>query len=80
MQSAYHIINKTGIYSLALKERQKKLTTDQTWMIFKQVFAEEYYDRVKETKVASGDASFHLANAMQYIGGALDHLTMAAVA
>ena len=44
--------------------------------VFKQVFTEEYHDLVEETKVASGDAGFHLDKSMQDIGGALDHLSM----
>ena len=42
------------------------------------MFAEEYHDLVEETKVTSGDAGFHSENAMQEIGGALDHLTLEA--
>ena len=42
--------------------------------------AEEYHDLVEETKVTNGDVGFHSANAMQYIGRALEHLTMALVA
>ena len=33
----YNAVNKTGIYSLALKEWNKKRASDQNWTIFKQV-------------------------------------------
>ena len=46
VQTAYHAVNKTGIYSQAFKEWRKKVAADQTWKIFKQVFAEEYHDLV----------------------------------
>ena len=65
MQAAYHAINKTGLYSLKLKEWIKKATAEKTWDIFKQVFVEEYHDMVEETKVTNGDSGFHSANAMQ---------------
>ena len=42
------------------------------------MFAEEYHDLVEETKVNSRVAGFHYANAMQEIGGALEHISMAA--
>ena len=70
-QTAYHAINKTGLYSLALKEWHKKSPADQTWTIFKQVIAEEYQNLAEETKVTSRDSGFHSENAMQEIGGAL---------
>ena len=45
----------------------------------KKIFAEKYHDLLEETKVTTGDASFHSDNAMQDIrGGALEHLAMAA--
>ena len=50
------------------------------WTIFIQVFAEEYHDLVEETKVTSGETRFYLANAMQEIGGALEHLAIVSVA
>ena len=76
VQTTYHAANKTGFYSLALKEWRKKATAEKTWGSSKQVFAEEYYDLVEETKVTNGDAGFHSANATKEIGGAL---AMAAV-
>ena len=45
--------------------------------IFKIIFAEEYHDLIEETKVTTGDAVSHSANAMQDIGGALEDLSMA---
>ena len=75
----YHAVNNTGLYSLLLKEWRKKVTADKTWVSFKQVFAEEYHDLVEETKVTSGDAVLKSANAIQEIGGAIKHLSMAAV-
>ena len=60
-----HYINKTGLYTLELKEWRKKATKDKTWAIFKQVFVEEYHDLVEETKVTSGDSGSHSANAIQ---------------
>ena len=33
---------------------------------------------MEDTKVTTGDTSFHSANAMQEIGGALEHLAVAA--
>ena len=79
MQTDYHAVNKTGLYSLELKEWRKKVVAENDWASFKQVFAEEYHYLVKETKVTSGDAGFHSANEMQEIGGALEHLSIAAV-
>ena len=79
VQAEYHAVNKTGLYSLALKEWQKKVTTNHMWKTFRQAFAEEYQNLVEETKVASGYAGFHSANEIQEIGGALDHLDMATV-
>ena len=80
VQTEYHAVNKTGLYYLSLKEWRKKATADKTWASFKQVFAEEYHNLVDETKVTNGNAGFHSANMMQDIGGALEHLYMAAVA
>ena len=54
-QTEYHAVNKTGLYTLALKEWQKKAATDQTCLIFKQVFAEEYHNLVEETEFTSED-------------------------
>ena len=65
VQTAYHAVNKTGLYSLALKYWHKKATADKTWASLKQVFAEEYHDLVEVTKVTNRDAGFHSANAMQ---------------
>ena len=65
VQTAHHSINKTGLYTLELKEWRKKATKDKTWAIFKQVFVEEYHDLVEETKVTSGDSGSHSANAIQ---------------
>ena len=42
---------------------------EKTWASFKIIFAEEYNDLVEETKVTTGYAGFHLANAMEDIGG-----------
>ena len=39
MLTAYHVVNKTGIYSLELEYLRKKAEADQTWAILKQVFA-----------------------------------------
>ena len=52
---------------------------DQMWKIYKQVFAREYHDLIEETEFTSGDARFHLVNAMQDIGGAIEHLAMEVV-
>ena len=57
----------------------KNVSTEQTWTNFKQVFAEEYHELVEETKVTSGDDRFYLANDIQDIGRALEHLSMASV-
>ena len=51
----------------------------RNWASFKQVFAEEYHKLVEETKVTRGDAGFQSTDAMQEIGGALDHLYMVEV-
>ena len=59
MQTAYHSVKKTGLYSLVLKEWRKKAMADKTWDSFKAIFAEEYHDLVEETKAATGDAGFH---------------------
>ena len=80
VQTAYHAVNKTGIYSLSLKEWRKKSEAYQTWAIFKQVLAKDYHDLLEETKVASGEAGFHLSNEIQDIGEALDHLAMVEMA
>ena len=77
VQTSYHYVNKTGIYSLALKDWRKKRLADQTWTIFKQVFAEEYHNLLEETKVASEDSGFNSENSMQDIGGAPKHLVLA---
>ena len=71
MQTEYHAVNKTGLYSLALKEWRKKATADKMWSIFKRVFAEEYRDLVEDTKVANRDSGSHSTNAMQDIGWAI---------
>ena len=71
MHIAYHAINKTGLYSLALKEWRKKAMADKTWDIFKQVFTEEYHDLVEETNVTNLYPVFRSANVMQDIGGCL---------
>ena len=60
-------------------EWRKKAATDKAWASFKQVLAEEYHDLVEETKVTNRDSGFHSANAIQRIGGALEHLAMVAV-
>ena len=65
VQTSYYAVNKTGLYYLALKECHKKRPDNQTWNIFKQVFADEYHDLVEETKVTSGVAGFHLENVME---------------
>ena len=80
VQTEYHAVNKTGLYSLALKEWCKKVIVYRNWASFKQVFAEEYHKLVEETKVTRGDAGFQSTDAMQEIGGALEHLAMEAVA
>ena len=54
---------------------QKKFDRKYT-EIFKKVFAEAFQDLVEETKVTNGDVVFHLADVMQDIKGALDHLAM----
>ena len=36
----YHAVNKTGIYSFALKEWRKKAMADKTWTSFKTIFVE----------------------------------------
>ena len=41
------------------------------------MFAEEYHDLVEDTKVTTGYSIFHSANAIQDIGGALEHLSVA---
>ena len=56
------------------------MKADKTWASFKQVFAEKYCDLVKETTFTSRDARFHSANSMQYIGEAINHIAMTAVA
>ena len=38
---------------------------DKIWASFKTIFAEEYHELVEETNVNTGDASFHLANAIK---------------
>ena len=76
LQTAYHAFNKTELYSLTLKECHKKVMADKTWSSFLKVSAEEYHDLVEETKVNSRVAGFHYANAMQEIGGALEHISM----
>ena len=80
MQTEYHAVNKTGLYSLALKECLKKATADKTWASFKQFFVEEYHYLVEENKVINRDANFHSTNVMQEIVGSINHLAMAAVA
>ena len=51
---------------------------DKIWASFKTIFAEEYHELVEETNVNTGDASFHLANAIKEIWVAIKHLSMAA--
>ena len=79
MQTEYHAVNKTGLYSLALKECLKKATADKTWASFKQFFVEEYHYLVEENKVINRDADFHSTNVMQEIVGSINHLAMAEV-
>ena len=76
VQTEYHAVNKTGLYYLALKERNKKAMADKTWDSFKNLFVEEYHDLVEDNKVNTGDSIFHSAKDMQEIGRALEHLTM----
>ena len=47
VQTSYHTINKTGLYSLALKEWRKKAMADKTWARFKYIFTEEHHDLVE---------------------------------
>ena len=69
VQTAYHAVNKIGLYYLALKEWRKKAMAENTWAGFKIIFAEEYHDLVEETKVTKGDAGFNSANEIQEIRG-----------
>ena len=78
LQTAYHAVNKTGIYSLTLKEWSKKAMADKTCARFKTIFAEEYDDLVEEIKITTRDAGFRLANAMQEIKREIDQPTIAA--
>ena len=64
MQTTYHAVNKTWLYSLALKEWRKKAIAEKTWGIFKRIFAEGYNDLVDENKVTTRYASFQSANSM----------------
>ena len=79
MHTEYHAVNKTGLYSLALKEWHKKATADKTCASVKQLFVEEYHYLVEENKVINRDADFHSTNVMQEIVGSINHLAMAAV-
>ena len=49
-------------------------------MLFKKISSEEYHDLAEEKNVTSWDARCHLANEMQEIIRALEHLAMLAVA
>ena len=40
VQTAYHAVNKTGLYSLEIEEWRNKVTADNTWVSFKQVLLE----------------------------------------
>ena len=40
VQTAYHAVNKTGLYYLTLKYWRKKATVDKTWASLKQVIVE----------------------------------------
>ena len=40
LQTAYHAVNKIGLYYRALKGWHKKAMADKTWAIFLKVFAE----------------------------------------
>ena len=76
MHTLYPGVKNTGLFSLELKEWRKKAETDKTWEIFKKALAEEYHDLMEEMKFTSGDAVFHLDNAMKETGEALEHLDM----
>ena len=80
MQTAYHAVSTSGVYTDACKEWRKKQTTDKTWATFKTFFAAEYHDHKEQQKVNHTNNNFHSTNATVDIGQALDNLALAATA
>ena len=61
-----------------MKEWRKKRMAEKTWVTFLKVLLGKYHNLVEETKVITREAGFHSTNSMQEIGGALEHLAIAA--
>ncbi len=63
LQTTYHAVSTSGVYTDACKEWRKKATADKTWATFKRFFAAEYHDIREQHKVIASNNNFHGANA-----------------
>jgi len=80
LQTAYHAISTSGIYTNACKEWCKIAIINKTRANFKQFFAAKYHDIKEQQKVNSSHSNFHSTNAAVDTGQALDNLATAATA
>jgi DNA anti-recombination protein RmuC len=78
VQTAYHVVSRSGIYNEACKEWRRKPLADQTWTHFKAFFATEYNELKEQQKLNTNQNNFHGANSAIDLTTAIDSLAMAA--
>jgi hypothetical protein len=78
VQTAYHVISKSGIYNNACKEWRRKPVANRKGVAFKPLFATEYNDLKQQQKLNTNQNNFHGANSAIDLTTAIDSLAMAA--